>query len=114
VFFVCLDIGTKFEFAVFSEVDMRARHDGTWAQGVRHTIPCRKGVQPEHTVINEFGHHASGNFCERHSVVNTAGAFFDRADVSLGLWDVLASGDGVKGDPELSQVASNSLKLPVH
>ena len=79
--FVHLDVGAKFQMAMFEVVDTLASDERARADGVRDASTSGKTVQPKDAGINHLNDEAGRHTLEGQGIVDTAGALLDSADV---------------------------------
>jgi hypothetical protein len=75
VFFMCLNVRTKFQLAVLCVVELRTNDDCAWAEHWRNAVVWRKTVQPECSIVDHFDNNTSRNALKRQGVVYTPDSF---------------------------------------
>jgi hypothetical protein len=76
-------------------------------------LRSRGGIDnPQHNEVDKLKNHPVRDSVEKQGAPNGTCPFFDYADLSFDLWDVLDCHSGVQGDT--AEVVPETFKLSVH
>jgi hypothetical protein len=87
--FMRLDILSIFDAAVFIVVDAESSDDRPGTQGLRDAEPVWKCLDPKNTEKNHFNDHARREVVKWCDVVCAVSPFFERANASFNVRNVL-------------------------
>jgi hypothetical protein len=103
MFFMGLNIRTKFQVAVFSVVQGIAGHKCKRAQSVRNPIPGREHVEPEHGRRDHFLEHQNWEAAKGNQVVQASRTFLYHPDEMFDLRDMLVIQTNINPVPDLAR-----------
>ena len=88
MFFVCLDVLSVFNLAVFDVVDHQPSHDGAGAESLRDAKFIWEGIELEDFTEDHFNNHFGRIMVDWGRALGASVTFFDGADASFYVWDM--------------------------
>ena len=111
---MCLNIFTKFVFAVMSVFQLPSGDHSSWTHAVGYPMVRGECIEPKHCALYHFDDESRGNYLEWESVICRSNSFLHCPDVSLDLWDVFVPGSCVETYISSIEIFSQMLKFTVH